>query len=298
MFGYVRVSDDELRVRELKAYRAIYCGLCRALGKSVNRLSRLTLSYDFVFLAILRYKASGTLPDFGEITCGTSKRQAAKHDEVLDYCARAGALLTWYKLDDDVNDLRGLKKLAARALRCCASGMKKRAALPALEEKISGCLSRLSELERRMAEGDGEVTPDMLAEASGDMLSEVFAYGTEGETARILSEAGRLTGRWIYYADAADDLYEDRKKGRFNPFITEEPAEPGNVRCAMLLELRALSSTVALLPEDGETLDALADNITGYGITARTEEIIGSFGEQKKKRKRGGRLRLRRGETI
>ncbi|MBR5767625.1 MAG: hypothetical protein IKX86_02970 [Clostridia bacterium] len=298
MFGYVRTSDDELRVREYKAYRALYCGLCRALGKSVGRLSRLTLSYDFVFLAILRYKALGVLPDFGEISCGTSRRQAAVHDDVLDYCARAGAVLTWYKLDDDVRDRRGLKRLAARVLRSCASGMKKKARLPELEIKISDGLSRLSELESKMAGGDENVTPDVLAEVSGEMLSDVFSYGTEGDAARILGEAGLHTGRWIYFADAADDLADDKKSGQFNPFLGSELPESENVRCAMLMELKELRATVALLPDGGETLDALSDNITGYGMTAQTEEIVGSLGKAKKKRNGGGRLRIKKGGRL
>ena len=32
MFGYVRPNRDELKVRELRDYEALYCGLCRALG--------------------------------------------------------------------------------------------------------------------------------------------------------------------------------------------------------------------------------------------------------------------------
>ena len=51
MFGYVRPYKDELRVREYEQYKAIYCGLCRALGKNYGVLSRLTLSYDCTLFA-------------------------------------------------------------------------------------------------------------------------------------------------------------------------------------------------------------------------------------------------------
>ena len=33
MFGYVRPNRDELKVRELRDYEALYCGLCHTLGK-------------------------------------------------------------------------------------------------------------------------------------------------------------------------------------------------------------------------------------------------------------------------
>ena len=54
MFGYVRVQLLELRVREYRYYRGVYCGLCRAQGRCTGQCSRMTLSYDYVFLSLLR----------------------------------------------------------------------------------------------------------------------------------------------------------------------------------------------------------------------------------------------------
>ena len=33
MFGYVRPYRDELKLRQLKDYEALYCGLCRSIGR-------------------------------------------------------------------------------------------------------------------------------------------------------------------------------------------------------------------------------------------------------------------------
>ena len=52
MFGYVRPQKSELRVREYEAYRAVYCSLCRQLGKSYGMFARMTLSYDCTFFAL------------------------------------------------------------------------------------------------------------------------------------------------------------------------------------------------------------------------------------------------------
>ena len=54
MLGYVRVKSQELRLREYDCYRALYCGLCKSMGKCTGQCSRMTLSYDFVFLAAVR----------------------------------------------------------------------------------------------------------------------------------------------------------------------------------------------------------------------------------------------------
>ena len=52
MCGYVKVAEDDLRVREIKLYRQYYCGLCRQIA-NYSQVARLMLSYDMVFLALL-----------------------------------------------------------------------------------------------------------------------------------------------------------------------------------------------------------------------------------------------------
>ena len=53
MFGYVKPYVPTLQVQEFSLYRAVYCGLCREMGLVTGQLSRITLSYDFCFLALL-----------------------------------------------------------------------------------------------------------------------------------------------------------------------------------------------------------------------------------------------------
>ena len=53
MFGYLQVQKSELLVREWEAYRFVYCGLCKQMGKDYSFLTRLSLSYDCTFYAML-----------------------------------------------------------------------------------------------------------------------------------------------------------------------------------------------------------------------------------------------------
>ena len=55
MFGYVTPLEGELKVKELQFYKSTYCGLCKAMGKRVCSESRMTLSYDVVFLVLVRF---------------------------------------------------------------------------------------------------------------------------------------------------------------------------------------------------------------------------------------------------
>ena len=54
MFGYVKPVRGELLVKEEEFYRATYCGICRSMKKHTGALSNVTLSYDSVFLALVR----------------------------------------------------------------------------------------------------------------------------------------------------------------------------------------------------------------------------------------------------
>lgn len=56
MFGYIRPVESELLVKEYEFYRAVYCSLCKTGGRRVSRFSRFFLNYDFVFLALVRWR--------------------------------------------------------------------------------------------------------------------------------------------------------------------------------------------------------------------------------------------------
>ena len=116
MFGYVRAATAELRLREYDCYRALYCGLCMTMGKCTGQCSRLSLSYDFVFLAAVRMALLGERIQATRIRCllhPFRRRNAILKSETLAYCAHASALLTYHKLADDLTDERGMKRARA-----------------------------------------------------------------------------------------------------------------------------------------------------------------------------------------
>ena len=111
MFGYIRPYVPDLRVREHELYRAVYCGLCHSMGRHTGCASRLTLSYDFVFLAAVRMVLEQTAYSARPCRCGAhplKKRAVLLENSALAYCARAAALLTEAKIADDIQDTKGL----------------------------------------------------------------------------------------------------------------------------------------------------------------------------------------------
>ena len=166
MFGYVRVNKPELRVREYEFYRASYCGLCRSMGKCTGQCSRMTLSYDFAFLALLRIALTKDTTEFDSKRCiahPLKKRSYMKRNPTLEYCAGAAALLNYHKVRDDLSDERGIKRLRAVALIPFMSYSRKRAIkklkLSELDGRISAGLSKLAEIEAaRPASTPGRVS--------------------------------------------------------------------------------------------------------------------------------------------
>jgi len=269
MFGYVTPLTEELKVKEHTLYKSIYCGLCRCMGKRVCGESRMTLSYDMVFLALIRLRLSGESVSFTASRCAASpfkKKPMMERNEGLDYCAAAGSLLAYHKVADDAADKKGLRKLIAVILRSMAERMRKKAALPELDAILTERMAELSRLEH--TEG---TTVDEAGDIFGQLLAAVFGWGLEGTDRRLSEELGYHVGKWIYLLDAADDYEKDKKRGEYNPL----PAwNRDTLRCALNLELEAASLAMNLMAGSDAGIQSITENILYAGMPARMEKIL------------------------
>lgn len=97
MFGYVVVDKPSLRIREYDYYKATYCGLCHAMGKCTGCVSRLTLSYDMTFFALLRGMLLEENVEFEKKRCVRHPLKSVntvKVNSQLEYSAFVGGILT------------------------------------------------------------------------------------------------------------------------------------------------------------------------------------------------------------
>ena len=218
MFGYIKPYVPELKVAEYEKYRAAYCGLCVCIGRATGQLSRMTLSYDLVFLAAVRMVLEGITPEFKPMRClvhPLKNRLVMLENPALMYAARISAVLADEKNRDDREDEHGVDKLKSAAVRPVLSAFAREAErdLPSeCRKNIRDRLEKLYELEKQSCGSAGET-----ANAFGEVLGYVFSLGLEGETAEVARLIGYHTGRFTYICDAADDMTEDIKKHRYNP---------------------------------------------------------------------------------
>ncbi|MBR6119673.1 MAG: hypothetical protein IKQ04_05070 [Oscillospiraceae bacterium] len=273
MFGYVRPRQDLLEERDLAAYRAAYCGLCRALGKGYGFAARFLVNYDMTFLYLLRASAAEAAPAG---PCWCPARVCGKKTCTLDpggyeTVAACTVVLCVEKLRDDIRDKGFFKGLPARFLNLVFRGAYRRAArrLPAFAALASEQLRALAALEAAESPSIDAVSDAfarIVAGCAGDLEDPALRRPME----QILYQ----TGRFLYLADALDDLKEDWEKGAYNPLryrfaVTEGVLSPEDQ--AYLTQLTDSSVNLAgaalnLLP--GRSHHALLENIIYLGLPA------------------------------
>ena len=275
MFGYVRAMREELTVRQDTLYRAAYCGLCKEMGRCTGQCSRLTLSYDMVFLYLVRAALTGTKPQAKKGRCflhPLRARQMLVSDKELSYAARVSALLAYGKLSDDLADEKGWRRFYKRLLRPAFGAAMARADLAELYARIEMLLQELARLE-----AEKQPSVDAPADVFGKLLAEVFAYGLEGDAEKIAREIGFRTGRWIYAVDAADDMDEDAKKGGYNPFLLLYGGEMDieqrrYAEMAMQYDLTAAAAALDLAEKSD--LLPIVQNIIYLGMPAAAKKAL------------------------
>ncbi len=283
MFGYVKPFVPNLRVKEYELYKSIYCGLCRSMKHHTGNLSRVTLSYDMTFFALVRMVLSETDFRITKRRCVVhpmKKRPMMDDNEALTYAAYVSALLSAYKVDDAVLDDKGIKKLAARLLVPYAGHLKRKSRLAAYEigEIVSDMMKKTRALEDEKCP-----TPDHLADVFGEMLGTLLALGLDGRSAKIAHEIGLHTGRFVYLIDAALDYEDDIKNGAYNPFIYAFSEKDEMIRFrsetlrgVLALESDAILHAVDLLDFEGKPMfRACIENIILDGMESALSPAVG-----------------------
>lgn len=271
MFGYIAPFIPELKVKDKELYQGYYCGLCRALGR-YGLGSKLSLTYDAAFAAVLLSSASGKLPEFEPHACAMhpsrGRMPMAAGDGVMDFCAAVCVLLAKYKVLDDARDGRPLRK----------------AALPVLLKGIRRAERKYPEAARVLKEGldrlgavetAPECDPDGAPLVFGGVLGELLAACPllPEEARPLMLELGRKLGGFVYVIDAWDDRAEDKKRGGYNIFNLSDFEDPKGT-CEALCDMYINSAVLAYDLMDLRTNKPLLDNIMYIGLGAKAAEVI------------------------
>ena len=217
MFGYVRACKPELKIKEYETYKAVYCSLCKKLGKSYGVLSRFTLSYDFTFLALLNMSLTDGCDGFERKRCAFNplkKCNYCKNLDAIDMPAAAAMIMLYYKILDNIADERGIKKIGYWCLKPIFSSVHKKAsrAYPQIEEAVAEYIATQNALEAANC-----TSIDEAADPTARVMEKILTLCSSDEMQkRVLQRMGYCLGRYIYLLDAAADLKDDIKTGSYN----------------------------------------------------------------------------------
>lgn len=274
MFGYVKPYNPELRVRELEEYKAVYCGLCKQLGRSFGVFARFTLSYDFAFLAMLKTALDSEIcPETERCACIAHpfcKRIRVRENAAMQMAARAAMISVYYKLLDDRADEGFFRRIGAALLPFAKRARRKALAFAdgaAADEAAAKMSAAQAQLETEKCP-----IPDAAAEPTANFLAAVLKNcAATAEQAAVLERFGYLLGRYVYLCDALDDLEDDRRRGRYNPFLYAGGEAAIAAKNALFLTTAELSDDFDLL--ELHRYEGILENIIRIGLRAEVIRI-------------------------
>ena len=285
MFGYVKVNKPEMKVKEYEAYRGLYCSLCKSLGKHFGVLPRLTLSYDITFLLLMRLSFTLCTPEFKSGRCpfNPSKRcnYCLNTDEELKYAAAVSMMMFYFKVKDNIADGSFFRKILMYLLLPYTSLKYKKAEkmYPDVAFLIAESMKRQSETEK-----SGTDIIDKAAHESADSLGKILSYGLPDKDGNIY-RFGYGVGKFVYLADAAEDIEKDIKQKSYNPFVQKfslasAPYEEVKKEIEELLNMSAGMVCQAFSEITEKTLTPIVENIIYDGMENTMNNIL--KGKEKK----------------
>jgi len=280
MFGYVQPFKPELKVKELEVYKGYYCGLCKAIKERYTNTARFMLNYDCAVLSLLLSSMSDETPNADMEKCIVSpfKNKTVIRSREAEYAAAVNIMLGYGKIGDAAQDDR---KLWARMLGVYYKRVSRRAVsdCPSLAEEFSKRMNNLHYLEQSKS-----ADIDAVSSEFGGILGAVFSYAPYGfiddSAKKALWHMGYNLGRWIYIADAVNDIIKDEKTHSYNVFLQRKHDDAASLK-SIVREEAAFNLNYSLSEscKAYELLEIkrdkpLLDNIMYMGLAKKTGDIL------------------------
>lgn len=277
MFGYIKTDMPNMYVKDTVLYQAMYCGLCKGIGKSCGQRARLALNYDLTFLSVLLHNLMDIDVKVEKQRCvihTIKKRPIAVVDELTERIACLNVILARYKLNDDVID-NGKGKFKRAFFKSAYKKASKRE--PEMDVIVKSNYDKLLELEKAQCD-----SMDVVAHPFGNMMQELVQILLKDKYSEPAGELAYYLGKWIYLIDALDDFDKDKKKKNYNVFINayKDAQNKEQLICKYKQDLITLFACVLnRVYELTGMLEYkfnhdLTDNVLLKGLTVQTKRIM------------------------
>ena len=285
MFGYVRYDLPNLYVKDFMLYKAMYCGLCKGIGKACGSIARMGLTYAVACLSALLRNIAGIDVKIEKSHCvqhTIRKRPIACVDSLTEELGALNTVLLYYKLTDDLEDGgkgRGKRLFFKRGFR------RAKKKYPELVEIVDGFMREQSRTEK-----DKTASPDRAADPTANMMKTLSDHFLKEKKSEFTGNLFYGLGKWVYLIDALDDYEKDGKKNNYNPFVLsygrmslQELMEREGEDIHFLFDTLFYSIRENLAKIPFAFNRDLTDNIILLGLPAETERVM--KGEKRRKQK-------------
>ncbi len=275
MFGYVTVYKPELKVKEYEAYKGVYCTLCKEMGKEYGVLSRFLLSYDGAFYVLYKMGLANENVTAKNSRCTFNPcKKCMKilcESDIYKLASAITVILAYFKLVDNLNDSKGIKKILLYLLLPYFSYLKKKAnkKYPKIFKTIECGMKEQFE-----AEKDSNISLDKSADSTAKMLGWLFALNECEDTRDSAYKFGYNLGRTVYFLDAFDDYESDVKENSFNPFK----------KCENLIDTAKISINLSIGAltqiyenQQKSQFSPIINNVIYNGLNYQLERIIKKY---------------------
>lgn len=211
MFGYINPDSPYLFKKDETLYNALYCGLCKGIGKGCGQRARTALTYDMTFISALVHNIRGEDVIIEKQHCVLhvlKKRPIAKVDDITIAIGCVNTVLAYYKLCDDKADGDGKGVLRHLYKKGCKRALKRH---PRVAEIVERQIKAQAEIESSNCE-----IIDMACEPTAKMMEELSDYLIGENSTDYTRKLFYALGKWVYLVDALDDYDKDVKKKRYN----------------------------------------------------------------------------------
>lgn len=276
MFGYIQPDTPYLFKKDETLYKALYCGLCKSIGKGCGQRARTALTYDMAFMSALIHNIKQEDVDIKKSRCAIhwfKRRPIAAVDETTVLLGCINTALAYYKLLDDKadGDKKGiLRHLYKKGFKHAAKKHK------AAVEIISTHMQQQSELEKANC-----AVIDMACEPTADMMKTLSVYALGGYSTPETEALFYNLGKWVYLADALDDYDKDVKKGRYNVLFNAlgcsskaEAVEKNREELTFIFDSLFADMRIRLSKINFAFNHDLTDNIILRGIPLKTRRLL------------------------
>jgi len=175
----------------------------------------LTLSYDMTFILMLLtslYEPENRYST-GRCVAHPFEKHEIRRNICTDYVADMNVILSYYKCQDDWEDEKKFHKMLLGKL-LEGKAAKHQEFYREKVRKIDMLMHQISQKERENCQDI-----DAMAGLFGQIMA-LITSARDDEWSDNLKSLGYYLGEFIYLLDAYEDVEEDIKKKRYNPFIS------------------------------------------------------------------------------